>query len=34
MSRSVIFGGVWFYLWSLDLKVKRLEQEMREDSEE
>ena len=25
----LIFGGFWAYLWNLDSKVKRLEEEMR-----
>ena len=31
----LIFGGFWAYLWNLDGKVKRLEQEMHrlDDSE-
>jgi CcmD family protein len=30
----VVFCGLWAYLFSLDGRVKRLKEEMREDQEE
>ena len=34
LTSLLVFAGVWIYMWSLDLKIKRLRVEMREDEAE
>lgn len=34
LTAMVVFAGVWAYVWSVDQKVKRLKQELAEDSDD
>jgi CcmD family protein len=34
MTAMVVFAGIFAYLWSLDLKVKQLRAELKEDADE
>ena len=34
MTAMIVFAGLFAYLWSLDLRVKQLQAELREDADE
>ncbi|HEY3329535.1 MAG TPA: CcmD family protein [Capsulimonadaceae bacterium] len=34
LTAMIVFAGLWLYVWSLDLRVKRLQQELKEEADD